>query len=97
MSSASGPLYIGIKGHVVAIDPATGSEIWRCRLKSSGYVTVHADAGRLYAGASGQLFCIERTTGSVLWQSGLPGLGYNFITFPGTTPAAAVAEEKKQK
>lgn len=32
-------LIIGIGGHVVAIDPATGNEVWRSELRGN-YVTV---------------------------------------------------------
>ena len=92
MSNASEPLYIGIKGHVVAVDRATGGEIWRTPLAGSSYVTVHFDRGGLYAGARGTLFCLDRTTGSILWKNNLPGLGYNLIMFAGSDAAAAVAD-----
>ena len=92
MSKASEPLYIGIKGHVVAVDRATGGEIWRTPLAGSTYVTVYSDRGGLYAGSRGALFCLDRTTGSILWRNNLSGLGYNLITFGGSDAAAAVAE-----
>jgi len=92
MSNASEPLYIGIKGHVVAVDRATGSEIWRTPLAGSSYVTVYCDRGGLYAGSRGSLFCLDRTTGSILWRNNLSGLGYNLITFGGSDVAAAVAD-----
>ena len=92
MSNASEPLYIGIKGHVVAVDRATGSEIWRTPLAGSSYVTVHSDRGGLYAGARGTLFCLDRTTGSILWKNNLSGLGFNLIMFSGSDAAAAVAD-----
>ena len=42
------PIYIGINGHVVAIDRATGREVWRTKLTgfapSSTDVTVYSDA-----------------------------------------------------
>lgn len=96
MSFASEPLYIGINGHVVAIDRATGAEIWRCKLKSSPYVTVHSDASGLYAGANGELFCIDRVTGSVVWQNGLQGLGYHLITFSGMSQTTAAAKKRAE-
>jgi len=91
------PLYIGIKGHVVAIDRTTGGEIWRRHLAGASYVTVRSDAGGLYAGTRGALFCLDRTTGSVLWTSPLSGLGYNLITFSGSDGTAAAAAEVAQK
>ena len=86
------PLYIGIKGHVVAVDRATGSEIWRAPLAGRSYVTVCSDGGGLYAGANGKLFCLDRATGSVLWTNELAGLGYNLVTFAGSDVTAAVAD-----
>ena len=91
------PLYIGIKGHVVAIDRATGGEIWRQHLAGASYVTVHSDAGGLYAGTRGALFCLDRTTGSILWTNSLSGLGYNLITFSGSDATAAAAADIAQK
>jgi outer membrane protein assembly factor BamB len=100
MSAQSEPLYIGVGGHAVAVDRATGREIWRCKLKRSSFVTVYSDAGGLYAGAGGELFCIDRATGRILWQNKLSGLGLNVITFSanastGVTASAAQAAARE--
>jgi len=91
------PLYIGIKGHVVAIDRATGGEIWRRHLAGASYVTIRSDAGGLYAGTRGALYCLDRTTGSVLWTNTLNGLGYNLIAFSGSDATAAVADMARKQ
>jgi len=91
------PLYIGIKGHVVAIDRATGGEIWRRHLAGASYVTVHAGAGAVYAGARGTLFCLDPTTGSVIWTNNLRGLGYNLIMFSGSDVASAISQLSSQR
>ncbi len=91
MSDPSEPLYIGIGGHAVAIDRATGSELWRTKLKSSSFVTVYSDRGSLYAGAKGELFCLDRTTGRILWKNTLNGLGFNVITFSGSAATGVTA------
>jgi outer membrane protein assembly factor BamB len=91
MSDPSEPLYIGVGGHAVAIDRATGDELWRTKLKSSSFVTVYSDSGGLYAGAKGELFCLDRTTGSILWHNRLVGLGLNVITFSGSAASGTTA------
>jgi len=91
MRTPSEPLYIGVGSHVVAVDRATGSELWRTKLKSSSFVTVYSDRGGLYAGAKGELFCLDRTTGSILWHNRLNGLGMNVITFSGSAASGTAA------
>ncbi|HKS22770.1 MAG TPA: PQQ-binding-like beta-propeller repeat protein [Thermoanaerobaculia bacterium] len=88
MKNPSEPLYIGVGSHAVAIDRATGAELWRTKLKSSSFVTVYSDRDGLYAGAKGELFCLDRTTGSILWHNRLNGLGMNVITFSGSGTTA---------
>ena len=34
------PLYMGLGGHVVAVTPVSGDELWRTPVKSSSYVTI---------------------------------------------------------
>ena len=42
----SSTLYIGIKGHVLALDRSTGSELWRTKLGSSDFTNVVVDGGQ---------------------------------------------------
>ena len=84
-------MYLGVGGHVVAIDAATGEEIWRTRLKSSTFTTVWSDGKRVYAGAQGEVFCVDAAAGNVLWHNPLKGLGRGIVAFPGSGPEAAAA------
>jgi len=43
-------LIIGVGGHIVAVDPTTGTELWRTKLKMSSFVTVRTAGARVYAG-----------------------------------------------
>jgi outer membrane protein assembly factor BamB len=97
MNNASEPIYIGIHGHVLAVDRATGSEVWRTHLAGSSYVTILRDGGGLYAGAMGKLYCLDRVTGSILWKNGLAGLGYSLITFAGSDATAAISQQAAQR
>ena len=88
-ASERAPLYISIGSTVVAIDRATGDEIWRRELESSSLVTagmlstmlVTSDA--IYVGAHGELFCLSPSTGEIRWHNRLKGLGTAFIVFGG--------------
>lgn len=81
-------LYIGTNGYVAAIDPETGSEIWRTELPSESFfsstsgsdVCVLEQEGRVFAGCNGYLFAVDGTTGEVVWQNGLEGMGHNDVT-----------------
>ena len=80
-------LYIGTNGHVLAIDPASGVEMWRTKLMSGIFSATAAqdvsvlDLGeKLFAGSNGHLFCLSAQTGEVLWHNELQGLGNNDVT-----------------
>lgn len=68
-------IYVGINGHVLALDRTTGAERWRTRLKRSTFVHLVGDDRRLYATAAGELFCLDAVSGSILWQNPLKGMG----------------------
>src|SRR5687768_5649039 len=91
MAKKVGPLYIGLGSHLVAIDRATGTEIWRCKLRSSTFVTIAVEPDAIYAGANGELFCVDPATGSTRWHNKLRGLGTSIVAFGGSGTATTVA------
>lgn len=85
MSDNNDRVYLGTKGHVLAVDASTGVEIWRTTLPfsglaASGVVMIHPDGGYLYVGYAGHAFCLDSTTGKVVWVNELPQLGYQPVT-----------------
>lgn len=93
------PLLIGIGGRVVAIDPATGTEIWRAKLKGSDTVTLTTAGNQVFAGTSGELFCLNGSDGTVIWHNKLKGLGVDIIAFSSSDAssiAAAALSKKRQ-
>jgi outer membrane protein assembly factor BamB len=90
-------LIIGIGGHAVGIDTATGTELWRTKLKGRDFVTVHEAGSRVLAGAGGELFCLETNTGQILWTNRLRGLGTGLITFMSGNDETAVAALTKRR
>lgn len=97
-------LYLGVKGHLLAVDAANGSEIWRTKLKGSGTVIVYRDDETLYASTHGELWCIDAESGSVRWTNPLKGLGYGIVSLATSAAEAAqstayvtIAEQMRQQ
>ena len=77
--ASQGHLYIGIRGCVLAIDRATGQEVWSTSLKGAEFVNVVLDCGQLFAGSKGRLYRLDPATGTILWENGLTGMGWGLI------------------
>jgi len=73
-------VFVGIKGRVLALEPVTGIEIWRTRLKGGDFVNVVLADGRLFATTQGEVFCLDPATGTTLWNNPLKGLGLGLVT-----------------
>jgi outer membrane protein assembly factor BamB len=91
MASGKNVVFIGIGGHVVAVDMASGTELWRTKLKSNPLVTVFNAGDRVLAGSGGELFCLDPASGELLWKNKLKGLGFNVVSFSGSSDTAAAA------
>jgi len=76
MSIASrNSVFAAIAGQVVALDRATGAELWRTRLRLTGAMSLVGDGSHLYASSQGQVCCLDPATGAILWRNPLRGLG----------------------
>jgi outer membrane protein assembly factor BamB len=73
-------LFIGVGGVALALDRATGEEVWRCELKGSDFVNVVQDGKDLLATAKGELFCLDAATGKIRWKNQLKGMGRGLIS-----------------
>ena len=76
----SSPIYVGVKGKVIAIDRASGRVQWAAALKGSDFVNLFVDGDRIIATTKGEVFCLETGTGRLLWHNDLPGEGLGLIT-----------------
>jgi outer membrane protein assembly factor BamB len=85
----SGTIYVGIRGHVVALDRRTGDELWRTHLKGASFVYVQRDEDLLLATCSGEVFALRPRTGELVWHNRLKGMGMGFTTVIGDAGAAA--------
>ena len=95
---ASNAIYLGIKGTVVALNRATGEELWRTTLKGSDFVNVVLDGNQLYAATKGELFCLDTKTGEPRWHNNLTGMGLGLISIATTSGNQVLsAQEKLQR
>ena len=101
----SNTVYIGVKGHVAAIDKNDGRTLWQTKLKHGAvsghrFVSLLVEEARVYAHTHGELFCLDAETGRVLWNNPLDGLGYDIesIAVEGASaPALPAAEYRRQE
>ncbi len=98
--AASELLFVGIRGSVVALDRATGSQVWTTRLKGKDFVNVVLSGGALYAASRGELFCLDQSTGFIRWRNPLKGLGFGLATIAvqgGSDNQVAVAQKVQRE
>ncbi|HEY1759775.1 MAG TPA: PQQ-binding-like beta-propeller repeat protein [Bryobacteraceae bacterium] len=97
---ASSAVFIGVRGSVVALDRATGQQLWRTFLTGSDFTNVLLDEDRVMAATKGELFCVDAATGKLLWRNQLPGMGWGLITIAtasGSTGVSPAAREKSRR
>lgn len=79
-------LYLGGRGWVIALDKATGAEIWRTSIKTGwfrlggSFVNLVEGAEFLFAIYGGHVNCLSKTDGTILWQQGVRDLGSSLIS-----------------
>ena len=88
-----GLLYLGIKGHVLAVDRDTGEERWRTKLqgvtmRAHEFVHLHRDGDALFAAYSGEVFCLDPRSGTVRWHNKLSRLGTGVVGMATDAPGA---------
>lgn len=93
-------IFVGIKGKVVALDRATGQQVWATHLKGIDLVNVFVDNGMVLALCHGEIFCLDPLTGDGIWHNPLKGFGIGLATLateqnPGN--AALVLAEKRRR
>jgi outer membrane protein assembly factor BamB len=92
-------VFVGIHGNVIALDRATGQELWRTELKGSDFVNLLVDGDVILASTYGAIFCLDAVTGTLLWRNDLPGQGWgiaSIATSSGSTTSAGPARKRQQ-
>jgi outer membrane protein assembly factor BamB len=90
-------IVVGIGGYAVAIDRATGSEIWRTKLRGSDFVNVAVDGRDVFASTRGRLYCLDATTGTIRWENELKGLGYGLVGIAGAGAVTAAEARRREQ
>ena len=90
-------LFVGIRGAVIAIDRASGQEIWRSPLKGKDFVNVVLEDGNLYAATLGEFFCLDVTTGHVRWHTQIKGLGRGLVTIADNQQTVVLQAKRRQE
>ena len=92
-------IFIGGKGTVLALDRATGQELWRTELKGMDFVNLVLDGENLYATAHGEIFCLDPVSGQLRWHNPLKGLGYGLIAIAasGVSSVLPMAESRRRQ
>ena len=90
-------IFVGIQGTVLALDRATGQEVWRSKLKSADFTNIVLQDGALYAATDGELFCLDPASGQVRWHNQLKGLGRGLITIGTYAGQQTLAMSEKQR
>jgi len=94
-------VFIGIKGSVVALNRATGEQVWATHLKGSDFVNVVLQNGAILASCCGEIFCLDPLKGDGLWHNPLKGFGTGLATItmeqiPGTDSAPVLTEKHRR-
>ena len=89
--------YLGIKGHVICIDPVTGQERWRRPLKGGHLTTLNVMEETIIAHTKGELFGLRRSTGEIIWCNPLTGLGYGNCIIASNDPNTDVVIAAQQQ
>ena len=94
-------VFVGIGRSVVALNRATGEQVWATRIKGYDFVNVVLDGGSIFATCCGEIFCLDPLTGGVLWHNPLKGFGTGLATIatehnPGNGNASVVAEKHRR-
>ena len=76
----SAVIHVGIKGTVMAIEAASGRQLWVTKLTGGDFVNVVRDGAIVYAGTQGEIFCLDANTGAIRWHNPLKGYGYGLVS-----------------
>lgn len=91
------PVYIGIRGTVLALDRGTGEILWEMTLKSTSFVNLVLDGPDLLATTAGEIFCLDAATGRPRWHNPLRGYGFGIVTVATTNSGVAPAVEEMDR
>jgi outer membrane protein assembly factor BamB len=93
----SSAIFIGINGNVIAVDRATGQELWTTELKGSDFVNVILDDDCVLAATRGELYCLDPVTGLQRWHNELPGQGWGIASIATANGSTGMGPLRKKQ
>ena len=94
-------VFIGIKGSVVALNRATGEQVWATHLKGSDFVNIVVQNETVFASCYGEIYRLDPLTGTGLWHNPLKGFGTGLATIAteaglGSSNAPVLTEKRRR-
>ena len=86
-------VHLGVRNTVLALDLATGEEVWRVKLKNGMFTHVIRAGERVLAANQGEVWCLDARSGNELWHNALKGLGLGLVSLAGPAGEQAAAEQ----
>jgi outer membrane protein assembly factor BamB len=90
-------VFVGINGSVVALDRATGAQVWATQLKGATFVNVVLQNDAVLASCYGEVFCLDPLTGYERWHNPLKGYGMGLATIATETGGGAPVAAEQQR
>jgi outer membrane protein assembly factor BamB len=84
---------------VLALNSATGAEIWSRKLKGGDFVNLVLDGPNLFAATHGEIFRLDPRTGIIRWHNPLRGYGWGLVSIAGNgfNSGAPVLQVEKRR
>ena len=69
-------LYVGFNSRVIALDRASGSEVWNWKSPAgSGFPALLVEVPHVFVSVNGYTYCLDAASGEQLWDNPLKGYG----------------------
>ena len=65
---------------MIALNRASGEQIWAQRLVSTSFANVVVEDEGIFATTNGEIYCLDPVTGDVRWHNKLKGYGTGLAT-----------------
>jgi hypothetical protein len=96
LNGVSGCLYWNQRS-VIALDRATGSQIWETPLVGGEFVNLLVDDDAIIAATRGEMFCVDADSDGIRWRNKLPGMGIGLVTIATANGVAAVSAMRQKR
>jgi outer membrane protein assembly factor BamB len=92
-------VFVGLNGHVVAMDRRSGEIVWSKVHLEGGYLSLLLDGDLLAVSSHGYVYCLDPLTGDLLWENPLEGKGTGvacIVSVRGQNPSTVSTQASAQ-